>query len=77
MLDKNSMIIKYFPPVKRERAMKDRTHDEAMAEMYREDPAYALQLLDSILEDGDQGELLTILRQMAKVFDGGGGRAHH
>ena len=29
--------------------MKDRTHDEAMAELYREDPAYALQLLNSIL----------------------------
>lgn len=27
-----------------ERVMKDRTHDEAMAEMYREDSAYAVQL---------------------------------
>jgi probable addiction module antidote protein len=50
--------------------MKDRTHDEAMAELYREDPAYALQLLNSILEDGDQGELLIALRQMAKAFGG-------
>ena len=50
--------------------MKDRTHDEAMAEIYREDPAYALQLLDSILEDGDQSELLIALRQMAKAFGG-------
>jgi putative addiction module killer protein/probable addiction module antidote protein len=50
--------------------MKDRTHDEAMAEMYREDPAYALQLLNSILEDGDQSELLIALRQMAKAFGG-------
>ena len=55
---------------KREREMKDRTHDEAMAELYREDPAYALQLLNSILEDGDQGELLIALRQMAKAFGG-------
>lgn len=50
--------------------MKDRTHDEAMAEMYREDPAYAVQLLNSILEDGDQSELLIALRQMTKVFGG-------
>ena len=50
--------------------MKDRTHDEAMAEIYREDPAYALQLLNSILEDGDQSELLIALRQMTKAFGG-------
>lgn len=55
---------------KGEREMKDRTHDEAMAEMYREDSAYALQLLNSILEDGDQSELLIALRQMAKAFVG-------
>ncbi|MDB5885065.1 MAG: putative transcriptional regulator [Polaromonas sp.] len=41
-----------------------------MAEMYREDPAYAAQLLSSILEDGDQAELLTVLRQMTKAFGG-------
>lgn len=50
--------------------MKDRTHDEAMAELYREDPAYALQLLNNILADGDQSELLIALRQMAKAFGG-------
>ena len=50
--------------------MKDRKHDEAMADIYREDPVYALQLLNSILEDGDQGELLIALRQMAKAFGG-------
>ena len=50
--------------------MKDRAHDEAMAEVYREDPAYALQLLNSILEDGDQSELLMALRQIAKAFGG-------
>jgi probable addiction module antidote protein len=50
--------------------MKDRAHDDAMAELYREDPAYALQLLNSILDDGDQSELLTALRQMTKAFGG-------
>lgn len=50
--------------------MKDRTHDEAMAEVFRDDPAYAIQLLNSILEDGDQSELLITLRQMTKAFGG-------
>lgn len=50
--------------------MKDRSHDEAMAEVFRKDPAYAVELLNSILEDGDQGELLIALRQMTKGFGG-------
>lgn len=45
--------------------MKDRAHDEAMAEMFRDDPGYAIQLLNSILEEGDQSELLITLRQIA------------
>ena len=47
--------------------MKDRSHDEAMAEVFRKDPAYAAELLESILEDGSAGELLIALRQMAKA----------
>jgi probable addiction module antidote protein len=50
--------------------MRDRSHDEAMAEMFRDDPAYALELLNAILEEGDQGELMITLRQMAKAFGG-------
>lgn len=50
--------------------MKDRAHDEAMAEVFRKDPAYAVELLNSILEDDDQGELLIALRQITKAFGG-------
>jgi probable addiction module antidote protein len=50
--------------------MRDRTHDEAMAELFKQDPAYALELLNGILEDGEQGELLIALRQMTKAFGG-------
>ena len=50
--------------------MRDRAHDEAMAELFQQDPAYALELLNSILEDGEQGELLIALRQMTKAFGG-------
>jgi len=52
------------------KAPRDRSHDEAMAEIFREEPAYAVELLNAILEDGDQGELLIALRQMTKAFGG-------
>ncbi|MEN9984178.1 MAG: hypothetical protein RI918_2147 [Pseudomonadota bacterium] len=45
-------------------------NDEVMAEMYRKDPHLACDLLNSILEDGNQGELLIVLRQMTKAFGG-------
>lgn len=48
--------------------MRDRAHDDAMAESLLKEPAYAAQLLRSILEDGDEGELLIALQQMAKAF---------
>ena len=52
--------------------MKGRSHDEAMAEVYRKDPDFARQVINNILgdEDGDQGELLIVLRQMTKAFGG-------
>ena len=50
--------------------MRDKTRDEAMAELFLQDPSYALELLNSILEDGEQAELLIALRQMAKAFGG-------
>ena len=49
---------------------RDHSHDEAMAEAFQADPAYAAELLNSILEEGEQGELLIALRQMAKAFGG-------
>jgi DNA-binding phage protein len=33
--------------------MKDRAHDEAMAELFKQNPAYAVELLSGILEDGE------------------------
>ncbi len=50
--------------------MKDRSRDDAMAENFRNDPAYAVELLNSILEDGEPSELLVALRQMTQAFDG-------
>jgi probable addiction module antidote protein len=50
--------------------MKDQPHDDSMASLFREDPELAAATLDAILADGDQGELLVTLRQMAKAFGG-------
>lgn len=47
---------------------KHRVHDDAMAEVYQKDPAYAIELLNSVLADGDQSELLVILPQLAQAF---------
>jgi probable addiction module antidote protein len=50
--------------------MKSRPHDDAMVDLYRGDPAFALDVINSILEDGDQAELLVVLRQMTQAFGG-------
>ena len=53
-----------------EQMMRSRPHDDAMAELYRNDPTFALEVVNGILEDGDQAELLIVLRQMAEAFGG-------
>ena len=50
--------------------MRDRAHDAAMEELFKADPGYAVEMLNAILEDGEQGELLIALRQMTKAFGG-------
>ncbi|NUU04154.1 DNA-binding protein [Herbaspirillum robiniae] len=50
--------------------MRSRPNDDVMAEMYRKDPALALAVINDILEDGDQSELLIVLRQLAQAFGG-------
>jgi probable addiction module antidote protein len=48
----------------------DRSHDESVVELFRANPQVAVELFNSILEDGDQGELLIALRQLTKAFGG-------
>ena len=50
--------------------MKDRCHDEAVAEMFARDPAFAVEFLNEVLADGDHAELLVALRQLSKVHGG-------
>lgn len=52
--------------------MKDRPHDEAMAELFRDDPEFAAHFLEEVLREGHQGDMLVALRQMAKAFGGAG-----
>ena len=47
-----------------------RSHEEATVESFRKDPAFAAEYLNSILEDGDQEELMLALRRMSKAFGG-------
>ncbi len=50
--------------------MKDRSHDEAMAELSQEDPAFAAEYLNQLLLDGEPADLLVALRQMAQARGG-------
>lgn len=49
---------------------RSRPHEEAMAELYRGDPSLAVDMINAILEDGDQAELLTVLRHLTRAFGG-------
>lgn len=48
--------------------MRDRHHDEAMSELFQDDPNLSVAYLNSLIEDGDQADLLVALRQMTKAF---------
>jgi probable addiction module antidote protein len=50
--------------------MKDRDHDDAMAELFKEDPAFAAEYLNQILQDGEPADLLVALRQIARARGG-------
>ena len=50
--------------------MRSRPHDEAMAELFRDDPALAQEVINGILADGNQAELMAVLRQLAQAVGG-------
>ena len=47
-----------------------RSHDEATAEMFRRDPAFAAEYLNHILEQGDKTDLMLTLRHIFGKFNG-------
>ena len=50
------------------RLMKDRSHDEAMAELFQAGPSYAAELLAEVARDGDVDELAILERQLSAAF---------
>ena len=50
--------------------MRDRDHDEAMAELFKDDPVFAAEYLNQVLQDGESADFLVALRQMAQAHGG-------
>ncbi len=50
--------------------MKGKPFDDLVADLLRDDPALAVEMLNSTLLESDQGELLSALRQMTVAFYG-------
>lgn len=48
--------------------MKDRSHDEAIAEFFQADPSYAAELLLEVFRDGNADELAILERQLSAAF---------
>jgi len=48
--------------------MKDRTHDDAMAELFREDPTFAARYLRNVMAERNQLDQLVALRQASLAF---------
>lgn len=46
------------------------SHEEATIDSFRRDPEFAMVHLNSVLEDGDQEELMVALRRMSEAFGG-------
>ena len=46
------------------------SHDDATIASFRDDPQFAAEYLNAVLEDGEQQELLLALRRMAEAFGG-------
>lgn len=44
------------------------SHDEAVCESFRKDPELAAEFLNTVLEDGNQQEILTAIKLVAQAF---------
>lgn len=47
-----------------------RTHEAATVEMFQHDPELAAEYLNTVLEDGDEADLMLALRTLSKAFGG-------
>jgi len=55
--------------------MVTRSHERATIASFKRNPRFAAEYLNSILDDGNQDELMVALRRMAKAFGGVSGVA--
>ncbi len=46
------------------------SHEDALIERFRRDPALAARYLSAVLEDGEQPEVMTALRRLTEAFGG-------
>ena len=46
------------------------SHEVVTIRMFRDDPEFAAEYLNQVLEDGDQKELLVAMRRIAEAFGG-------
>lgn len=49
--------------------MKDRHHDDAMAELFQDDPELRAAVLSAVESDNDQAELAIIRRQLTNAAE--------
>ena len=52
------------------KAAPSRRHEEATVESFQKDPKFANEYLNTVLEDGDQEEIMVALRYIAAAFGG-------
>jgi probable addiction module antidote protein len=69
------MEIRQQEVIVNEKLIQSRSHEEALIDSLRDDPEYAAVFLNSVLEDGDQEELLAALRYMSAAYGGVAGIA--
>ena len=54
----------------RGKATASRNHEEATVESFIKDPKFAAEYLNTVLEDGDQEEVMVALGRIARAFGG-------
>ncbi|MDH4122265.1 MAG: addiction module antidote protein [Deltaproteobacteria bacterium] len=47
-----------------------RSHEDATIEMFQKDPELAAEYLNTVLQDGDETDLMLALRYLSKAFGG-------
>lgn len=61
------LVIRSLRFARRITTMKDRSHDEAMADYFRANPAYAEALFSEVCRDGDHAERAILTRQLQRA----------